>query len=427
MILVFMAAAGCAPEKEKPTVSESAISKASTPVTAPSPSPAPLLPRSVLLTGSLKAVREVAVSPRQDSQRVAAVLVREGESVRAGQVLARLDDRDVAANARAADATVLSAEAGIAQAVAAYRQQVATARSAVASAEAGLNAARANLSQVRAGTRRQEQAQADAQVRIAETSLKKAETDLARHERLQNAGAVAPVEVEQYRVGRDVADEQLRSAKEAASLSREGARTQEIARASAEVRQAEEAVRQANAALAQNGIRQSEIAAARAVLSERVNQRTVARQAVSDAVLRSPIGGRISLRDVEVGQTVGTANTLFKIVAPRVRFEPNVPETDLRHLSVGQRVAVQVDALPRRSFAGHIADIAPTGQTQGRSFAVRIELSDPENTLRPGMFARATVARATVARATVARATVARATVARAEVSLAIVAAKGNR
>ncbi|MBC7806025.1 MAG: efflux RND transporter periplasmic adaptor subunit [Akkermansiaceae bacterium] len=401
MLLVFVAA-GCAPKIEKPTAPEPATTKASRPITAPSPLPSPLLPRSVLLTGSLKAVREVAVSPRQDSQRVAAVLVREGESVRAGQVLARLDDRDVAANSRAADATVLSAEAGIAQAVAAYRQQVATARSTVASAEAGLNAARADLSEVRAGTRRQEEAQADATVRIAETTLKKAETDLARYERLQSAGAVALVEVEQYRVGRDVAAEQLRSAREAASLSREGARVQEIVRAVAAVRQAEEAVRQANAAFAQNSIRQSEIVAARAVLAERVNQRTIARQAVFDAVLRSPIGGRVSLRDIEVGQTVGTANTVFKIVAPHVRFEPNVPETDLRYLSVGQRVAVRVDALPHRPFAGRIADIAPTGQAQGRSFAVRIELSDPENTLRPGMFARAEVSISKVVLAPVA-------------------------
>jgi multidrug resistance efflux pump len=390
--LLVLLVIGCAPETVKPTVPELASTPSPAVVIALSPSPSPLQPRTLLLTGSLKAVQEVAISPRQDGHRVAAVLVRQGEAVCAGQTLLHLDSRDVTANARAADAAVLSADAGVAQATAAHRQQLATAQSTIASAEAGVNAARANLSQVRAGNRRQERAQAETQVRIAETNLKKAETDLGRYERLQTAGAVAPVEVEQYRVTRDVAAEQLRAAREAASLSSEGARTQEIARAQSEVRQAEEAVRQAKAGLAQNSIRQAEIVAARAARAERINQRTVARQAVADTVLRSPIDGRVSLRDVEPGQIVGTTNTVFKIVAPTVRFEPNVPETDLRYLSVGQRIPIRVDAVPGRSFLGRVASIAPTGQAQGRAFTVRIELSDPENRLRPGMFARAQVA-----------------------------------
>ena len=387
-LICLLLTAGCNPPPAP-------LAKAAVPPPLPSPSATdsflPLLPQTVRLTGSLQAVQEVAVSPKSDAQRVAAVSVREGDAVRAGQILLRLDSRDISANARAAAANVAQAQAAIAQAVATYRQEVATTQSAVSSAEAGLLAARANLGQTLSGSRSQETAQLAARVRIAETNLAKAETDLARYARLLEKGAVAPVEVEQYRATRAIAAAELAGAREALSLSREGARSQEIARARAEVAQATEALRQARAATAQNDVRRAGIAAARAALAERANAQAVANQAVADTVIRAPIAGRVSLRDAEPGQIVGTANTLFRLVAPAVRFEPSVPETEVRYVAVGTKIAVAVDALPGQTFTGRVQSIAPTGQA-GRAFAVRIALHDPRRVLRPGMFARAEIA-----------------------------------
>lgn len=228
-------------------------------------------------------------------------------------------------------------------------------------------------------------------MRVAETNLQKDETDWARYTRLLEKGAVAPIEVEALRVARDVSVAELAGAWEALSLPREGAREQEIVRARAGVAEATEALRQARVALTQNDVRRAEIVAARAALSGRVGEQTIARQSVADTLVRAPIVGRVSLRDAEPGQIIGTATTLIKIVAPDVRLEPSVPETEVRYVGVGERVVVSVDALPGETFAGRVAFVAPTGEASGRSFVVRVALHDPRRVLRPGMFARALI------------------------------------
>lgn len=137
-VAILPVMAGCAPPAPFPV---KRAAKAVVPSPVVSPVKAPLLPQTVRLTGSLKAVQKVAVSPKADAQRVASVAVREGDAVRAGQVLLCLDDRDAAAQARIAAANVAQGEAAVAQAVAAYRQGVAMSGSAVAGAVAGLTAA----------------------------------------------------------------------------------------------------------------------------------------------------------------------------------------------------------------------------------------------------------------------------------------------
>lgn len=410
------------------------------------------------VTGSLVSLNDVAVSSKMPG-RLAEVLVREGDPVSAGQVLARLDMSDQEAQVRAAEAAVAAAEARVAQAEAAYRQQVASSRSTleaaeaayrqqiagsgsrvraaeaayhqqqvntrtgIDAAEAALEAARAQLSQVREGARAQDVRRTETQVAIARSSLTKAQSDLKRYRALAREGAVAASMLEQYETAARVAEEQLRGAEESLSLVKEGARTQEVVQAEQAVRQAEERLRQAKAAaaldevrkadvvmaqaalaqndvqranvemaraaLAQNEVRRADVLAARAALKQARSSLDIARKALADASICSPISGQVASRSADPGHVVSPGVPILRVVSlDSVYFEPTVPDRELASVRVGQPVQVKVNAFPDRVFTGQVARIYPAGTRQSRSFPVRIPVSNPDRALRPEMFAQ---------------------------------------
>jgi len=251
------------------------------------------------VTGSLVSLQDVTLSSRL-AGRLTQVLVREGDRVTVGQVIARLDTTDLEARVRAEEGTVAAARARVAQAQAAYRQQVVQSRANVESAEAaynqqkvntgavidtaeaayrqqvvqsradieaaeaGLKSAKAALSQIREGARKQDISQAESQLAIAQANCQKAASDYRRYKSLFEVGAIAEVTADQYRTTYEVAQEQLRAAEQALSLVKEGARSQEVIQAEQNVRQAEERLRQAKAANAQDDIRRADLESARA-------------------------------------------------------------------------------------------------------------------------------------------------------------------
>ncbi|MDX1935269.1 MAG: efflux RND transporter periplasmic adaptor subunit [Capsulimonadales bacterium] len=402
MALLFPPLAGCPNPAPAVTPTPEVPSPISSPNPTPSTTPGIMNPRKpssrpseIVLTGALKADREVRLTTR-NAGRIAEVFVREGDAIKARQILARLDTRELTAQERSADAAIAAARAQAAQAAAALRQQIVSTTSAIAEAEAGLRGAKAQLDQLLAGARSQEKAQAGAQVAIARANLMRAEDDWKRYERLARAGAVAEMEADQYRTNRDIAAEQVRAQEEALSLLNAGARQQEIEQARQAVRRAEEMLRQAKATEAQIDLRRAEVQAAQAVLWQRRNEKLIATETLRDADLVAPFAGWVTARSAQPGQRVAADETLFTLVSRAVYFEPSVPETDFRHLRVGERVQVTVDAFPGRSFTGRITLMGASAQTTGRAFPVRIELlNDDGRSLRPGMFARTVLVRGT--------------------------------
>jgi RND family efflux transporter MFP subunit len=231
--------------------------------------------------------------------KVSAVTVWEGDRVRAGQVLARLESGDLAAEVQQAEAAVAAARAALAQAQTGLgiqrtqsstrveqakaalqqareqlslvregsrRQQKAQAEEGVRQARAALAAAQAQLSLVREGSRRQQKLQAEAAVRQAEAGLKTAQLTYDRHKQLVEEGAISRQQFDEIALRREVARSQYDAAKEQASLVHEGARSQEVLQAEEGVRQAEAAVRAAVAQrdLTYEGARSQEVRQAEA-------------------------------------------------------------------------------------------------------------------------------------------------------------------
>lgn len=115
----------------------------------------------------------------------------------------------------------------------------------------------------------------------------------------------------------------------------------------------------------------------------------LARAQADNAAITSPVDGQVSARQVEPGEMASPGVPLLTIVdTSRLYVEGTLTEAEVGSASLRQTVKVTVDALPGRTFEGKVASLSPAGDPRARSFPVKVELSDPSGTLKPGMFAK---------------------------------------
>jgi len=115
----------------------------------------------------------------------------------------------------------------------------------------------------------------------------------------------------------------------------------------------------------------------------------VTQKALNDTVIRAPISGLVSSRTVQPGEKVSTDNRLLDIVdLRRMEMEAAIPTTDIMSIALGQEVQVKVEGLAA-PLSGKVARINPSTQSGSRSILAYIQIDNPQNTLRVGMFGEA--------------------------------------
>jgi HlyD family secretion protein len=145
-----------------------------------------------------------------------------------------------------------------------------------------------------------------------------------------------------------------------------------------------------------------------------------ARYDLSKVRIESPIDGIVTRRNIQEGETaiIGTMNnpgTVLLTLADMsiIQAEVEVDETNIPHVQLGQHAKVTIDALPDRSFKGHVTEIGnspiqpasggqSTGQsagTQATNFKVVVVIDEPVPEVRPGFTCTADIS--TAARASV--------------------------
>lgn len=150
--------------------------------------------------------------------------------------------------------------------------------------------------------------------------------------------------------------------------------------------------------------------------SARINQERAtlesARYDLSKVRLESPIDGIVTRRNIQEGETavIGTMNnagTVLLTLADMsvIQAEVEVDETNIPNVSIGQAATVTIDALPDRSFRGHVSEIgnspiqAASGttsqSTQATNFKVVVMLDEPIPDVRPGFTCTADITTAT--------------------------------
>lgn len=106
-------------------------------------------------------------------------------------------------------------------------------------------------------------------------------------------------------------------------------------------------------------------------------------------VIRAPFDGLVGLRTVSVGDYVGPGTDLVPIEAiDPLNVDFRVPEQYLSAVKVGSRLMVTFDALSGAQREGTVGAISPQVDVGGRSLLLRAHIPNPDDVLRPGLFAR---------------------------------------
>ncbi len=139
-----------------------------------------------------------------------------------------------------------------------------------------------------------------------------------------------------------------------------------------------------------------------------------ARYDLTKVRMESPIDGIVTRRNIQQGETavIGTMNNAGTVLLQLadmsvIQAEVEVDETNIPHVQLDQRAKITIDAIPDRTFKGHVTEIgnspiqaAPgtTTTTQATNFKVVVVLDEPVPEVRPGFTATADITTATSAR-----------------------------
>lgn len=133
----------------------------------------------------------------------------------------------------------------------------------------------------------------------------------------------------------------------------------------------------------------SQYAAAKASVDAAQGALDLVQKSLNDTVIRAPLSGLVSARLVQPGEKVAPDNKLLDIVnLQKMELEAAVPAADVARVAIGQPVELSVEGVPER-FEGRVARINPATQSGTRSVPVYIQVANPHNLLRSGMFAEA--------------------------------------
>ena len=116
-------------------------------------------------------------------------------------------------------------------------------------------------------------------------------------------------------------------------------------------------------------------------------QIVAAQKALDDAVVRAPMSGIVSERNVQPGEKVPVDGKLFTLMdLGEMEMEAAVPASEIPSVKLGQAVAFRVEGFGERQFEGKIDRINPATQAGSRSISVFIKIANRDQTLKGGMF-----------------------------------------
>lgn len=128
---------------------------------------------------------------------------------------------------------------------------------------------------------------------------------------------------------------------------------------------------------------------AMAAVKSATAQLDIARRALDDAQVRSPIDGIISKRYLQAGEKAAPDMALFAVVdLSRLILEAPVPASEIPRVQVGQGVSFAVDGFGTRLFAGDVVRINPAAEAGSRAIIVYVAVANADGALKSGMYAK---------------------------------------
>ncbi len=328
--------------------------------------------RNLGVTGTVAASELIPVLPQSNGLQIKQISVKQGDSVKEGQVMAVLDDSLLQDQIRQAKAEVESQQAEVASRVAD-----------LASKQAALESSRATVISSQATV---QQRQAD--LAQAKAKLREAERNYQRNQKLSNQGAISKQLFETAQTNFETAQEAVRIAEANIRSAIAGVSSQEANISSAQAG-VSSAIARVNSAKA--GVKSA---------TARVQQ---LKTQLGQTIVRAPVSGKVAEKlarvgditgvppQTQVGTVVGGSQKLFSIIrSGNLELQAKVPTVQLSQIKIGAPAQITSEVDNRIKLQGKVREIEPVVNQQSREATVKIDLP-ATNLLRPGMFARAAI------------------------------------
>ena len=313
----------------------------------------------VSANGTVQPESSVNVSPKT-SGVLKRLLVKEGDFVKPGQIVAYMDNSNLQGQ--------------------------------LLQARGNLAAAQANLNKVIAGNRSQDIAGAKANLNKVQATHRQAAEDLQRNQKLQAQGAISQQALSLARSTSDSAQAQVEQAQQSLNLLNAGSRPEDIAQARSVLNQRQQALN-----LLVAGSRPEDIAQARAEVMAAQGAVAIAQRNIDDTVIRAPFAGIVARKYADPGAfvtptTAGSAVTSatsssILALASTNEIVAQVAEASISQIRVGQVAVIKVDAYSGKTFEGKVTQVATQSLVQQNvtSFEVKVAVSDSQKLLSQGM------------------------------------------
>lgn len=286
----------------------------------------------ITATGTIE-ITKTDITPKV-SGYLEELLIKEGDKVTRGQIVARISRPDL-------EAQKLRDEAALAK-------------------------AEAQLTDLQKGARAQELGEMEATINSGQAVYEKAQKDYERQQVLFKQGAVSAQQLDVTRSNYEVAASNLAVSKARASIVAEGNRPDAITAQKAEVERSRAIVQLASSAL-------------------------------DDRRVASALDGLVLTKNYEQGEYVNAGAPIATIGNWRDCWvKVYVSSTQLGLIQIGQQVSVQVDSFPDLAFKGYIKEISQQAEFTPRQsitkqeranmvFAVKVDIDNEDGRLKPGM------------------------------------------
>jgi HlyD family secretion protein len=347
---------------------------------------APATPKEIIAVSGRIESDDSAVAAKV-AGRIREIRVREGDEVKAGEIIALLDDDQIKAREEQSRATVQQAEAKLMQS----QQEIAI-------LQAQLEQSQLTVSQSRIDAEgRVSQAQAD--VAAAEASLAQARANYAqaaydrdRFTALAESGVVSAREGRQSMNNADAQRAVVDAAERRVEAARGALRAAEAALHNPAIRTAQSAAIERQILQAQSAIAgaQADADRARAELEEaQANRR--------DLEVRAPFDATVATRTAEPGEVVAAGSPIVTLVDfNQVYLRGFVPEGDIGRVRVGQKARVYIDSNPTQPLEAVVSRIDPRASfTPENTYfrddrvkqvvGVKLQLVSAQGYVKPGM------------------------------------------
>ncbi len=352
-------------------------------------------PSRIRLSGNLE-ITEVSAAFKTPG-RITEILVKEGDTVKRGQVLARMET-DALEMARARDrAGIAAAESALAQ----LRTDTERTRE-VLEREAGMRRAEiaqaeAQVRDLEAGARTQEIAQAQAALDETRAQLDQATADWERAQRLFRNEDISRVQYDQAQTRFRAVTATVQAAGERLALVREGPRKETIELAKAQLTRARAALQLTEANRRELIRKAQEVALRQAEIDRARAQAGVTETQIADTELRASIDGVVLARPAEPGEVLAAGMpvvTLGDTARPWLRGY--VTETQLGRVKLGQKALLRVDSFPGRTFEGVVSFLSSEAEFTPKQiqtpeervklvYRIKIDVLNPQGELKNNM------------------------------------------